>query len=481
MTAEENIFSEEAFKDYIRSSDHTGIVLTDTDEKEWLLETDYAAGTVVFHDLGIVELIITSKKDGENAFYLHFQLGDEEHAKNLYDEMLATLKGMEHRQKVRILLTCTSGLTTGFFAGELNKAAENLQLDYEFSAVSFSSLYEIGYRYDVILLAPQIQYEFRKVSEIYRRKTVLKIPAASFAGYRTGEVITLVMNALEESRHTDTEVEAIRSAFDNDRRILCIGMINHFNSFRIGYCIYDHGRRTLDKEVIKPTHQWSDIEDLLDYALARHKNIDAIAIAYPGIIYHGRINHPDYDLSDSFNMGQYLEKKYGHLVILINDVNAIALGYHALYEDTDDMVFLFQPRGNYLAGAGIITDGRLQRGWKSSAGESGRLVPAMVEDPEIKIHDPEGALEIISKQVLAFITTIAPEKIVLYSELTPDTGEIREYLKNYVEEKYIPELIWTDRLKTFILPGAMIHALDVLKRLEIDPDYYKRLDEAENR
>ena len=157
-------------------------------------------------------------------------------------------------------------------------------------------------------------------------------------------------------------------------------------------------------------------------------------------------------------------------------VNAIALGYHALYENTDNMVFIFQPRGNYLSGAGIINEGKLLRGWKSSAGEIGRLIPAMVEEPEKKIFDPAGALEIVSKQILAFIASSAPEKIVLYSELTPDTDEIREYLSQYIEETYIPEIIWTDRLKTYILPGAMIHALDVLKRLEIDPDYYRHLE-----
>ncbi len=477
MNKNETPYSETAFREYIRSYSLADIRLDDSGEKEWLLETDYATGSVVFHELAIIELIITSKKDGENAFYLHFQLGNEEHAKNLFDEMISTLRGMRNKQKIKVLLTCTSGLTTSFFAQELNKAAQNLQLDFEFSAVSYSNLYENGFRYDVILVAPQIQYEFKKINEIYSRKIVLKIPAAVFGGYKTGEVITMVMKALDERSHADTETEAIRSAFDNDYRILCVGMINHFDTIRIGYCIYDHGKRTLDKEVIKDTHQWSDIEDLLDYALVRHTNIDAIAIAYPGIIGRGRIHHPDYDLHEDFNMGNYLEKKYGHTVILINDVNAIALGYHALYENTDNMVFVFQPRGNYLSGAGIITDGRLLRGWKSSAGEIGRLVPAMVEEPEKKIFDPAGALEIVSKQLLAFIATQAPEKIVLYSELTPDTEEIREYLRQYIEDNYIPEIIWTDRLKTFILPGAMIHALDVLKRLEIDPDYYRHLEQ----
>lgn len=481
MTESRPVFTPEDFKAYIRAGVREGCILDEASEKEWHLKTDYATGTVAFHELDIIELIITSLKTGENAFYLHFQLRDEDHAKGLFNEMNNALMAMKEKQKIRVLLSCTSGLTTSYFAQQLSKAADELQLDYEFSAVNFARLYETGFDYDVILLAPQIQYEYEKTKEIFRRKTVLKIPTSSFAGYKSGEVITMIMNALEEKKKADPETEAIRSAFSNDRRILCIGLINHFDSYRIGYCIYDHGKKTLDKEVIKETHSWNDIEDLLDYALARHENIDAIAIAYPGIIYHGHIHHPDYRLDNTFNMGRYLEHKYGHIVVLINDVNAMALGYHALYEDTDNMVFVFQPRGYYVSGAGLIMDGRLYRGWRSAAGEIGRLIPAMVEKPEIRINDPAGALEIVSKELLAFITAAAPEKIVLYSELTPDVSEIRREIGKYIDEDYIPEIIWTDRLKTFILPGAMIHALDVLRRLELDPEYYKRLDETENK
>ena len=471
------VFTPESFREYIGSLDHSGYVLTQKNDSTLILDTEYAEGSIVFHDLNIIELIIVSKKTGENVFYLHFQLNEAEHAKNLLDEMIRTLIDLRDRQKTKVLLCCTSGLTTSYFAMQLNKAAADLKLAYEFSAVSYGRLYETGFGYDVILLAPQIQYNDQKVKEIFRRKTVLNIPGAVFAGYQTGNVFSMIRSAKDAERLADPQKEAIRSAFDNDYRILSIGLINHFDSFRIGYCIYDHGKRTLDKEVIKNTHSFQDIEDLLDYVLARHENIDAIAIAYPGISWRGRLYHPDANLDNSVNTGKRLEEKYGHRVILINDVNAMALGYHALYEDTDNMVFHFQPRGSYLAGAGIIVNGKLHRGWKSYAGEIGRLVPAMTEHPETAIFDPLGALEIVSKQLLALITVAAPEKIVLYSELTPEPQEIRKYLSDYIAEEYIPEIIWTDSLKRYLLPGAMIHALEVLRRLGRDPEYYKKLDE----
>lgn len=479
MTSDQQ-FPLNEFKEWIRSIGHEGYILEETDECHWCLKTEYAEGRIVFHEMDIIELMIVRVKDEETIFYLHFQLHDAQHAQNLYEEMVRTLLDVPNRLKVKVLLTCTSGLTTGYFAMKLNEAAENLRLDYEFKAVPFSKIFECGFEYDVVLLAPQVHYEYDHVRSIFRSQSVIKIPAAVFAQYRSGDLIETIMEALREKRTADPEAEAIRSVFDNEKRILCIGLINHHDSYRIGYCIYDHGRRTLDKEVIKETHSFVDIEDLLDYVLTRHSNIDAVAIAYPGISYRGCLHMPEYGLSRDFNMGRYLEEKYGHKVILINDVNAMALGYYAMHENCENMVFYFQPRGNYKAGAGVIIDGGLHRGALSAAGEIDRLIKAVVDEPEKKIFEPEGALEIVSKALLAFITTLAPEKLIVYSALTPDVSKIRDVLKEYIEEEFIPEIIWTDVLKTYILPGALIHALDVLKRLERDPLYYKHLEENNN-
>ena len=98
---------------------------------------------------------------------------------------------------------------------------------------------------------------------------------------------------------------------------------------------------------------------------------------------------------------------------------------------------------------------------------------AIVNDPENKILTPEGAMEIVGKSVLTYISVLAPEKIVIYSVLTPDMDHLREYLRQYVAEEYIPELVHVRHLKEYMIPGAMIHALEVLQN---DPDQYGTSD-----
>lgn len=462
----------ETFKKYIQSQVSDKYQISIQDENLIRLDTPYAYGQVVFHPMEIVELIITNKADEEAAFYLHFQLKEEERAKELFGEMVSTLLSLEKKQVFKVLLTCTSALTTSFFAMELNKAVQALKLNYEFHAVSISKIYETGFDYDAILVAPQASFEYEKIKGIFLKQIVLQIPASIFASYSTGKLIELVMNAKKEKESLkEPSFEAvIRSAFNNPYRILSIVLINHINEYRIAYRIYDHGKPTLDKEVIKPEVSLQDFEELLEYIFLRHQNIDAIGMAFPGICYHGQLYHPLLDIGDGRNIGIYFAEEYNLPVMLINDVNALALGYYATNEDSENMIFHFQPRGMAEAGAGIVINGRLHRGRMHAAGEIGNMIKAVVDDKDEKILTPEGATEIVSKALLSYSALMATDKVVMYSELTPDMNVFREYLRQYMQEEFIPELVHVVHLKDYMLSGAMIHALEILNK---NPEIFK--------
>ncbi len=463
-------YTTEEYRQWILRQTDPQYKISEPNENTIRLSTAYADADIVFHPQDIIELMIINKKDDSYSFYLHFQLHEREHAESLFREMKNTLLKLREKQKVRVLLSCTGGLTTNYFAMELNKAAETLKLNYEFNAVAYNQLYQAGFDYDVILLAPQIHYLHEKVSSIFTSIPVLKIPAAVFAQYDTGALLDF----LKEEYGKFSGGPAVKNVnpekpFDNDLRILTLAFINHRDMFRIAYRIYDHGKKTLDKEIIKETFVIRDIEDLLNYITARHKKIDAISIAVPGVTYHGILNHPELGFINH-PLGEYLSDKYGKPVILVNDVNAVAQGYRAMHDNCDNMVFYFQPLGLAIGGSGIIIDGKLHRGFRHAAGEVGPMVTAFIEDADNKINDPRGALEIVMKNLLVFIMTVAPEKIVVYSTLTPNMDELRAALSMYVSEEYIPELIHVDQLKTYMLPGAMIHCLEVIQN---DPDWIR--------
>ena len=149
-----------------------------------VLDTDYAEGLITFNplkDFMVVELRITMKKDGKSMFYLHFDLNDLEHAKELFVEMTESLRKLKSEEKIKVLLCCSSGITTSFFVEKLNSGVKFLSLNYSFSAVSYNDLYVRAFDADIILLAPQIGFRLWRVREILKDKTVLMIPASVFA------------------------------------------------------------------------------------------------------------------------------------------------------------------------------------------------------------------------------------------------------------------------------------------------------------
>ena len=321
-------------------------------------------------------------------------------------------------------------------------------------------------------------FDIQRVDRLFRRgdiernirlslkdQLVIRIPADIFAAYDAGRMLGLLQK--EYMQHIDESIGEenipLRSIYDNPYRILTIAVISHRQQTRFGYRIYDHGSKTLDKEVIKPDITLQDLFDLLDYVMMRHHNIDAIGISLPGVANHGFLNleHSDFD---HYNLADAITKRYHHPAIILNDVNAMALGYHAMHEDSDDMAFCFMPHGQADLGAGLIMDGKLRLGYAHHAGEMHHLLKAFCPNISSDNITPESTRQLLVISILSLISTLAPARIVYYCELCPDPDEICNALAEYIEPAYIPEIIHVNRLKRYQLPGTMIRCLEVLNR-----------------
>lgn len=190
------------------------------------LDTSYAVASVQFssiEDNTLVEISIVSKKDERTKFYLHFELKEEEHAKKLFDEMVETLIRLKGEKKVRVLLSCSAGLTTSMFASMLTEATDTLGLDYEFNAVSYMNIYEEADHYDLILIAPQIGYMLNRLRSSLPDHLILQIPTAYFASYNTGETIQFIQKSLNDyCRKKNENKKKICHCKKSQKRILSI-------------------------------------------------------------------------------------------------------------------------------------------------------------------------------------------------------------------------------------------------------------------
>ena len=235
---------------------------------------NYAIGQIKIHeltfngeDIVVVELLLTNPATEDNEFYLHFELKDLPRAKELFQDMLDVLNDLKSRQTKKILLSCTSALTTSYFKEKLNDAAKLLGVDFEFDAVSFPNLYKVGFNYSMILLAPQIAYEYQNVSQVLHDQIVMKVPPKIFARYDVTQMIELIRQEFEDRKKSKAERKIFKAVGEikTDKRILSVAVIPFGKSARIAYRMYEHGEPIFSETIIKgELNLFRDLQDILE-------------------------------------------------------------------------------------------------------------------------------------------------------------------------------------------------------------------------
>ena len=361
------------FKEWIKNHETKDYQIIENNQDCIELNTDYGKAEIHFTDVTegtIVEFNIVSYKDQEVKFYLHFELNDEDHAHQLYDEMVETLIELKNKKTLKVLLSCSSGLTTSMFASNLNSVVEMLGEDYHFEAVAYTNIYEEVENYDVILIAPQIGYLLKRLKESLPDKLVLQIPTAIFAGYDAIGAIKFIQNEIDQFQKEKKEKQEIKChcCKHYNRRILSIVLSANRAQTRIYYRIYDNNDIMDQQIIIKPTLNTNDLYDVIDTVLLKVKHLDAIAIAIPGIIkendhLRSSIDGKDIDLKNE------LEKKYHIDVVISNNANAAVVGFSLEHSEYKNIIFHSQPFGFGVGGQGILVNGQVVLGKEGIAGE----------------------------------------------------------------------------------------------------------------
>lgn len=361
------------FKEWIKNHETKDYQIIENNQDCIELNTDYGKAEIHFTDVTegtIVEFNIVSYKDQEVKFYLHFELNDEDHAHQLYDEMVETLIELKNKKTLKVLLSCSSGLTTSMFASNLNSVVEMLGEDYHFEAVAYTNIYEEVENYDVILIAPQIGYVLKRLKESLPDKLVLQIPTAIFAGYDAIGAIKFIQNEIDQFQKEKKEKQEIKChcCKHYNRRILSIVLSANRAQTRIYYRIYDNNDIMDQQIIIKPTLNTNDLYDVIDTVLLKVKHLDAIAIAIPGIIkendhLRSSIDGKDIDLKNE------LEKKYHIDVVISNNANAAVVGFSLEHSEYKNIIFHSQPFGFGVGGQGILVNGQVVLGKEGIAGE----------------------------------------------------------------------------------------------------------------
>lgn len=449
------------FKEWILMQDQANykIRLDSHNANIIVIETNYSYSEVTFNTMNIIELSVTNTFTNEIEFYLHFQMKTMKHAIELFHEMLESIHKLIHRPITKILLSCSGGMTTSFFAEKMNEAAKLLYLNFEVSAIGYNQLYNVGGDYDVIMLAPQISYMHAKVQEILKDQVVIKIPPQVFAKYDVGKTLGIIRDAMDQRKASQIEPTAPISLFKavhNDVKILTLSLFRNSNRVHIAYRVYgEQNDILLDNEIIKSNVVIQDIFDVLDTVFLKYKDLNVIGISTPGIINDGFVSSSNVNGFGNIDLYNILTQRYQQSFIITNDVNTAAVGYYASQDRYSSITFLFQPTSFY-AGAGTIINGQLIKGRLHLAGEVQYLPLNLSNDKLILNKTPEGAIELVAKTILSIISVISPDAIILSCVLIPQVHELKKELERYVPAQYVPDIIKVEDIQEYILLGLMI-------------------------
>lgn len=466
MTEKKAVFD---FKGWIREHHNTPYEIRLENDDLIKLVTEYGEASIQFtviEEYTIVEFSIVSNKDHSVKFYLHFELNDENHAKQLYDEMVETLIGLKEGKTLRVLLSCSAGLTTSMFADNLNSVAGMLGLDYHFDAVSYMSIYEEAEKYDVILIAPQIGYMLKRLKESITEKPVLQIPTSVFASYDALAALKFIQSELEIFRQEKSNEQAHECTHcaEYENRILSIVILISREQTRIYYRLNDKCEIIDSNLVIKPTMNIYDLYDIIDTILLKHSYIDMIGIATPGIVKDEKQLKEPTD-GRTIDIKADFEDKYGIDVFVYNNANAAVVGFSLEHPEYDNIIFHSQPFGFGVGGQGIISNGKVIRGKNGIAGEIRYFIRRMQlsDDVHKLAWTQHGAVELVTKSLLPTISLIGPEAVVISSPMTPDMDEVKNVLSSFIDKEFLPEFYYIKEASSYMLSGITKLCVDFIE------------------
>ena len=448
---------------WIRKHTDSQITIEETQGEERFemhLKTDFADGyvTVHFMEFTVVEYRVITGED-ESAFYLHFELQDLDHAEQLYAEMQECLLEQSGNQQKHILLCCSCGLTTSFFAMKLNEAAKSLDLKMDFTAVSYEKLYDSSNGKDMILLAPQISFQLDNVKKILYDKVVMTVPTAIFSGYKVFDLVELVKNTLaEQEKKTEKKTRAVMNELhDCSGSVLIVSVVNMAGRNQIAYRVYDDGQMTAGTQIVKHTYRFSDILDVIRLVTDMTPEIETVCLVTPGSVYEEKLTYESANIYD-LDVDSLVKEVTGKELLLFNDTDMIALGYSEMEKVEGDLAFYFVPTGSYSGNIGLVVNGASAGGVKHMGGSQLDAVSSITtfpRNPYVLAGTPEGNLELAARYITGIVSYTGIDHIAFYSSMIPDAEKLAEKVAEFVPQRYLPKIVKVDSVREYLYSGAL--------------------------
>lgn len=217
-----------------------------------------------------------------------------------------------------------------------------------------------------------------------------------------------------------------------------------------------------EKKLIQDRFSLGELLREIKPLLIEYTGISQIVIAVPGVVDTGNVEFSDIIELEGSSLSDGIEEITGNKPAIINDMHSVAIGYQAMQKEELGVITLAGFYEQLIPGTVTIHKGKVISGANGIAGLIG-FMPLGMEIEEIpKQMTKEKCFPILSKAIGAIIGFLNPDKIVLSGELVSDqlVEDLKEYCKNSVPEKYMPEFILVSDFDGYLFRGSWQIALE---------------------
>lgn len=216
------------------------------------------------------------------------------------------------------------------------------------------------------------------------------------------------------------------------------------------------------------------LTECVEEIIEKHPKISSIAIGVPGSVDNGRIFYiPGYEHLKNFDLKGFLQDRFSLPVVVENDMNAAALGYHNRMGITDNKSLIYLYSGQNGPGVGIMINGDVVRGSSFFSGEvsfvplyDDRNFRQALENGSGPIigtirHDYE--IDAISRLVATFVSIINPHTIIFCNNEV-NIGILNKITiksSKYIPSEHLPELTISDWKQDYLY-GLQSLGLDLI-------------------
>lgn len=295
----------------------------------------------------------------------------------------------------------------------------------------------------------------QKIQAIYQDKKIINIPPQIFARYDIAAMLALLdVTISSKSEKTTPDYLGFQKYIQtHGKKILCISVNRNHSRVHIAYRLYYQEKLLASGKNIKMQMSMQDVYDVIDTMILHHEKITTIALCIPGIVNDGKTMKTTIKGITERNFKEMLKQRYSQEVVITNDVNTAAVGYHALHH-YQSLVLLFQPVSSD-GGAGIIIDDKLVNDLGHVAGEI-QYLPMLKQMDKDKPYTPEIIFELVKTTIISYISILGPEVIVLFCTMIYDVDQLILAIEKETPQRFIPKIFKVNDLEEYIFIGQMI-------------------------